>query len=222
MSLEFIDRHRGFLTEAERSRAEALRLDRVRHEYLRTRLLQRFTLSRYANVDPSDWVFAGAPGHRPEIASPAEYSWLRFNLTHTSGLIACAVARDAAIGVDAERIDPLTDVEGVASRFFTPREAKALRRLDPDLRRVRFLQHWTLKEGCFKALGTGLTTAMDALQVTFEADASFTVCFSSALPFSASDWQFESRAPTSDHVLGLAIAKGRRPSFTTQLHWHEA
>ena len=216
----FLDANLGLLTSEERGRADALKLERIRHEYLRTRLLQRLTLSRYADVDPKDWVFAALPGQRPEIAAPHHQTSLRFSLTHTAGLIACAVARDVAIGLDAERIGPATDIAGVASRFFAPEEAEALLRLEGSLRQHRVLELWTLKEACFKALGTGLSTGMDALRLDFKDDGSFEARFTAAIDGEPRDWQFERRAPTTDHILGLAIRKGQQPNFRTRLRWH--
>ena len=55
----------------------------------------------------------------PAVAFP-ELSFLRFNLSNTRGLIACAVARDREIGVDVEsRLRAGMTVE-IAHRFFRP------------------------------------------------------------------------------------------------------
>src|SRR3954464_9891898 len=93
--------YEALLAPEERARKARYYLEKNRHEYLLTRALCRGVLSRYEAVPPAAWVFSQNSHGRPEIASPAG-TGLSFNLTNTSGLIACLVARDREIGVDVE------------------------------------------------------------------------------------------------------------------------
>ena len=79
--------------------------DRDRRAFLMTRALVRTTLSRYAPVAPADWRFITNAHGRPEILDrPAGVPDLRFNISHTDGLIACAVTIGREVGVDVEHI----------------------------------------------------------------------------------------------------------------------
>jgi 4'-phosphopantetheinyl transferase len=58
------------LSAEERARAEGCHLERTRTEQLVARGLVRTTLSRYADVDPTDWTFRANTWGRPEIDGP--------------------------------------------------------------------------------------------------------------------------------------------------------
>jgi hypothetical protein len=80
---------------------------------------------------------------------------LRFNISHTDGLIACAVTIGREVGVDVETRRPSL-LHDVAGRHFAPREVSDLRSL-PELEQDRvFFDYWTLKEAYIKARGFGL------------------------------------------------------------------
>src|SRR5262245_37667944 len=93
-----------WLTPPEKARRSRLRTERLRHEFLVTRVLCRVVLSHYAPVAPPAWRFRAGTRGKPAIARPSRFASLRFNLTHTEGLIACAVTRAGEVGIDAEDI----------------------------------------------------------------------------------------------------------------------
>ena len=104
-----------------------------------------------AHVDtfpPSAWRFVAGPTGKPEVAPAFARSKLHFNLSHTRGLVACAVGFDYDLGIDAEAVDGggPKDELGPATTFFAPDEAALLRGLAEDQRRRAFVRIWTLKE----------------------------------------------------------------------------
>lgn len=83
---------------------------------------------------------------------------LDFNISHTDGLVVCAVEKDVEsprIGVDAETLRgrTRTDMERVAARWFTDAERK---RFSGAPTEENFLSIWTAKEAMAKFIGTGL------------------------------------------------------------------
>jgi len=94
-----IDSCQALLSAEERERHRRLVRPRNRHEYLVAHALVRTSLSRYADVHPRDWVFRANENGRPEIQSPRLVSPIRFNLSHTDGLVACICAVDREVGV---------------------------------------------------------------------------------------------------------------------------
>ncbi len=126
---ELLAGYRAILSADEIARYERFWFDRDRHLHLVAWALVRTVLSKYADVNPEAWEFRTNRYGRPEITGPASTTTLRFNLSHTRGLIACIVAPELDVGVDVE--DRRRDTAGaeIARRFFSPREVAAFERL---------------------------------------------------------------------------------------------
>src|SRR5262245_60590630 len=104
-ALSRIDAYRALLTPDEHERMHRFVFERDQVSFLLTRALVRTTLSRYAAIAPCDWRFVANDYGRPEILErPAGVPDLRFNISHTDGLIACAVAVGREVGVDVENV----------------------------------------------------------------------------------------------------------------------
>src|SRR5262249_1633095 len=117
------------------------------------------------NLDcaPRDLRFVtDGPGGRPELA--ASHPPLRFNLSHTHGLVACVVAR-AACGVDVESLGT-ADHDELAPSVLAPTELADYRALPDTERRERLLEIWTLKESYLKGIGLGLSRPLDSVAFT--------------------------------------------------------
>ncbi len=141
----------------ERQQAQAFRFQRDRDLYTAAHLFLRRILSCYASLSPDRWQFSRNAYGKPALADPA-YGWLQFNLSHTHGLIACAVARDRAVGVDVEGIRNLSDLPGLCRYAFAPVEtADVLATLGQQAQTERFFSYWTLKEAYIKARGMGFS-----------------------------------------------------------------
>ncbi len=201
----WIERHIHALAPEEKARIASLGLDRLRHEYVCTRIMQRQVLSRYADADPVAWRFVEAPQGKPSIGEPENERGIRFNLSHTGGLIALALCRDAEIGVDVEMLDRESDVTSLARRFFAPTETAALLALQEDAQRSTFFQLWTLKEACLKALGVGLFTPLDLVRFERSEDRALVPAFVDEALLNAGRWHTETLRPTREHILGLAV-----------------
>src|SRR5690348_15761314 len=92
----------ALLEEGERGRAGGFLVERPREGYIWARALVRTALAGHTGVEPRDFVCRSAGRGKPEIAGPREHVGLRFNLSHTRGLAACAVALGREVGVDVE------------------------------------------------------------------------------------------------------------------------
>ena len=57
---------------------------------------------------------------------------MRFNLSHTRGMVACAVIRELEIGVDVESATRRLQHRDLAERFFGEDELRALRAMAPE------------------------------------------------------------------------------------------
>ena len=198
-------RLRTILPEEERARADRYRFAHDRRTSLVTRALVRLTLSRYCDVPPARWRFRNNDHGRPEVASPA--SPLRFNVSHTDGLVVCLVGWERELGVDAERIDPDRRWLELADRFFAPAEARALRQVPAARRPLRFLEYWTLKESYVKARGRGLTLPLSGFRFDLPATAGegIRIRFTPAVDDDPARWQFTLERLGAGHVAATAI-----------------
>jgi 4'-phosphopantetheinyl transferase len=172
------------------------------------RALARTMLSRYANVQPRDWPFIIDAHGRPELAMrPAHAPDLRFNLTHTHGLVACAVTVGRELGIDVEHIGRAVNFD-VPERFFSQQEVEDLRALPKLEQRTVFFDYWTLKESYIKARGMGLALPLAAF--SFDANGPRTaIAFEPPIEDDPAAWQFE-ELRIGEHTVAIAIRGARQ------------
>lgn len=196
----------NILNLEECQQAQAFRFPRDRDLYVAAHLFLRQVLSRYAPVSPDGWQFSRNAYGKPTIANPAQ-GWLQFNLSHTHGLIACAVARDRAVGVDVESIRNLNNLPGLCQYAFAPVEtADVLAAPSQQAQTERFFSYWTLKEAYIKARGMGLSLPLQ--QFTFQHLAGrWQLHCEPALQDSDTCWQSDTLR-ISQHYLAYCIQSG--------------
>jgi len=135
-------------TPEDAERANRFATPTLRRRYLRAHAALRDILRSHTN---SPLVFAQYEKGKPYLASDPT---LHFNLTHSRDLALVAVTRACRVGIDVERIRPMTDIVAIAQRYFpsgsplpaTPRD---------------FFRQWTRFEARLKAQGTGLFGIME-------------------------------------------------------------
>ncbi len=207
---------RRVLSAAEWDRHEGLRVEADRTRYVASRILLRAMLARFSGPSAATWEFRTEKNGRPMVAEPKSNSGLRFSITHTSGLVACAVADGFDLGVDAEAHDRATDFLAVAERFFAPSEVNHLRGASPPDQPGVFFDQWTLKESFVKALGQGLTAPLD--QFAFNVQGSPPqISFTGKMAARPEDWQFDLWRPTDRHSMAVAIRRPATDNVTINL-----
>ncbi len=202
-----LEDYRQLLSPAEIERLGEIGSARVRHEYLVTRALVRTTLSRYLAVRPEDWEFEASGGGRPEIALPSA-SRLRFNLSHTRGVVACLVTEAIDAGVDVENMERSLDVEGLAERRFAAEEAAELRACPAALKQRHFFGLWTLKEAYLKACGHGITRPLRSVVFSLVGGERLGARLDPPLEDRAEDWQFGLFELSSSVLMAVALGRG--------------
>jgi 4'-phosphopantetheinyl transferase len=193
------------LTVEERARRDRFVFDRDRRDFVVAHALVRRMLSRYGETSPEDWRFdTDAHGKPSVVTSQAGMPPLVFNLSHTHGLVACAVARGTSLGIDVERVDRMTLGPEIAARYFAAAEIRMLDTQAPEAYAGRFIELWTLKEAYIKAVGTGLAHPLDSFAFAFEGESGLQ--FAAPSGVAASDWQFLLAAPTANYRLAIAVS----------------
>jgi 4'-phosphopantetheinyl transferase len=212
-----LDAYEALESEDERERRLRLRFDRDRHERLVSVALVRTTLARYTDVAPRAWVFERNEHGRPEPVPGHGGPPLRINLSHTRGLVACAVTVDRDIGVDVECVVRRGDPVAIADRYFAPAEVRALHACPAVHRRDRFFQYWTLKESYIKARGMGLRIPLRRFSFHLDAGQEIRVTFDAELEDDARDWQFALFRPTTTHVVAVGVRRGSGPDLSMRI-----
>ncbi|MGD9364358.1 MAG: 4'-phosphopantetheinyl transferase superfamily protein [Desulfobacteraceae bacterium] len=202
---DLLSEYRNLLAEEECIKHQQFYFHSHRKQYLVSRALMRTTLSQYTDVAPREWRFSTNQYGRPEIEWPIIDLPLRFNLSHTRGLIVFAVALQHSIGVDLEATKCREVDVAMMARFFTPSEIRALHALPPSLHLDRFFEIWTLKEAYIKARGVGLSIPLDKFSFQIEDDQPLRVSFDSQFNDLSHNWSFWILQPTMQHKAALAL-----------------
>ena len=223
-------RMRTLLTDEEHARVARYHFAHHRHAALVTRALVRSALSHYADVAPTDWRFVATDAGRPEIAAPDRHPSLRFNLSHTAGLIVCAVNVTRDVGCDVESLDRKTPLDQLAERYFSPVEAAELRACAESDRAERFFRYWTLKEAYMKARGLGLRIPLGSFSLSFgnaplsadlEHAAPARISFHEPEPHRGfadpAAWQLATMSVGGEHVLSWAAYRPDRADLAIRL-----
>lgn len=215
-------RYRELLTAEESDKVQRYRFEKHRHDALITRAFVRDTLSHYCERLPQEWRFEKGEKDKPEIIDPPLP--LRFNLSHTEGMIVCAICLHHDLGADVEHIDRNTDTLGIADRFFSPTEVKELFSLpDDESKRSRFFDYWTLKESYIKAWGLGLAIPLDQFSFHIgETDDPITnhnidLSFAPERKDDPEQWQSWLFYPNKTHRMALSIRNDKQQPYRLTL-----
>ncbi len=197
------------LDQSERARAERFHFEHDSQSYIAAHALTRAMLSQHTGKAPSAWCFETGPHGKP-IVTGTDVP-LRFNLSHTRGLVAVAVTLQHDVGVDVEQIEPKRLGLDVAERFFAPAEVGHLRALPQAGRTDASYAYWTLKEAYIKATGLGLSCPLDAFAFVLEP---LSICFSDRIIDNPAHWFFRRFCPAETYALALAV-RHNNPSQVT-------
>jgi 4'-phosphopantetheinyl transferase len=156
-----------WLSPVEHKRWQRLRLEADRQRFLLARALVRSVLGTCVQQAPESLQFVCNHYGKPELLQPAATpeQTLRFNLSHTRGLLVLAVTAADEIGVDVESITREAEMLALAERYFAASEVAMLRAADPLQLHELFFRLWTLKEAYVKARGLGLQLGLDSFAI---------------------------------------------------------
>lgn len=201
----------ALLSPDERAHFERIGAASVKQQYWQTRLGIRRILSFYApSVAMTRWQFVRNAHGRPDLHTPELPFGLRFNISHTGGMIVIAVTSGGDIGVDVEHTSRQPRVLDLAHRYFSARELADLRALEAGEQLSRFLHLWTLKEAYIKACGMGLAIPLDSFSVLLE-QGGIGVEFAPSRDDDAARWRFWQLKLMNDYLAAIALGRESHP-----------
>jgi 4'-phosphopantetheinyl transferase len=204
----------AWMSPDERARFDRFRHDDDRHMFALGRLMARTLVGRALGLGPAEWAWREGPHGRPEIDRPD--SDVRFNLSHSAGLVICALSRGRMVGVDVESLTRRAPDPAIVPRYCSPAEADDVR-AHGDRWRDRFLTYWTLKEAYLKACGLGISVSLSDISMALDGDRT-RIAFERSLAGTDDRWAFHLWQPGPRHLAAVAAATptGTRPTF--QVH----
>ena len=197
------------LSQDEHARWQGFKFEKHRREYLATHVLARIALSSGGALLPQAWRFRlnayGKPAVEPDCG-------LQFNLSNSQGLVVCAVARGAEVGVDVEPHSRAESILEVAQRVFSPLEVDQLEALKLNDKPGRALRLWTLKEAYIKARGVGLALPLAKISFCFNQEESIRMVLDPVLDDDPQRWQF-CLLEHAGHCVALVVESRSMPAL---------
>jgi len=194
------------LSAGEKDRAERFRFPRDRQCYVAAHGLLRTILGRYVDVEPRQLRFCRGDHGKPFLAPVPGSDAVRFNVSDSGDLALFAVTREREVGVDLERVRPLTEVHEIARAFFSDKEYAVFCTLSADQKQEAFFACWTRKEAYLKARGVGLFLPFDQFDVSLLPGEPAALLGTRGDPREASRWSLRELRPGPGYAAALAAA----------------
>lgn len=190
------------LSPAERERASRFVFERDRLDFVIAHALLRRELSDRHDLPAEAWTFATTEFGKPLVTGPPAAD-IAFNLSHTRGLVACAVSTGCDVGIDVEAVDGPASMLDLAAHYFSSREIADLQRCPAAERQTRFIELWTLKEAYVKAMSIGLSHPLHTFSFLFEPPASLRL--ETGPTHDPREWQFALFALAERYRMAVAV-----------------
>jgi len=187
------------LSERKQARQHTNALDHDCH--ILACALRRSILSRYLRAKPHELKFTYNKNGKPQLSGGE----LRFNVSHSSGLMVCGVSRRFDVGVDVERIRAGVEEE-IAGWFLSLRALRFLEKLPKPRRAQTFFRGWTRMEACGKALGLAFPENVHNFETLFENANAFPG--SNASPIDHFSCQVQDFEPRKGYAAAIATRGG--------------
>ncbi len=159
------ERFSTFLSPAEQARAKRFKFPDDRRHYVAAHGYLRRILSHYCQVEPHALILESLPSGKPRVIGAGKLPEMEFNLTHSHGRGAVAVACGRAVGIDLEKVRVEVDCRRLASRYFSAQEQSSVFAASEQRLPGVFLRHWVGKEAYLKGIGVGLQFPLDQCEV---------------------------------------------------------
>lgn len=157
-----------YLSADECQRADRLKIEQKREQFIITRSLLRLMLSRSLDTAPEDIGFSYEEHGKPVLKDHMSHKSIEFNISHSGDYALVAITLDHKVGVDIEQINPRTEFQSLANRFFSEKERTELLGLNHEQQCDAFYRIWARKESFIKATGQGIAFGLDKFSVPVE------------------------------------------------------
>lgn len=197
-----------WLSSDEQEQAARFLRQADRERFVRSHQALRYVLGAYLGRAPEALRFRAGPQGKPELDG-SNRDRLPFNLSHSGRHVLIGIG-GPAIGVDVEACRPIGDPLAIARAHFHPGEVADLTRLSGSERIGAFFRCWTRKEAVVKALGLGLSLALDRFRVAVTPSEAALLCWEQPDP-SEEGWSLHDLDLGPDAAGAVAIPRAGTP-----------
>lgn len=198
----FTNRLRQQLSSEEQQRADRFRFEKHQTAFIIARGLLRILLGTYLDVEPVAIQFCYGSNGKPSVPDAPD---LHFNISHSGEMVLYGFRQDRRIGVDVEHIRVVSNMEGIARRFFSAEEYRDLLTVPRGHRRKAFFDCWTRKEAFVKAVGDGLSYSLDRFRVALRPDQRAELISIDNRPGSEAGWSLYDIAPSESYAAAVIL-----------------
>jgi len=156
------------LSEDEKVRADKLKVELKRNQFIITRAVLRVLLSNCIETKPEAITFHYEQHGKPYITDQYNNKTIEFNISHSGDYALIALTLGNKLGIDIEEMNSKIDYPTLSKRFFSEQENKALMNLKESNQLDAFYRTWVRKEAFIKAVGTGVAFGLDTFSVSQE------------------------------------------------------
>jgi 4'-phosphopantetheinyl transferase len=200
----------GWLSPAERERAARFHFEVDRRRFVAAHGMLRSLLGHQLGLRPAELSIEADHYGKPRLGAHLG-SDLRFNVSHAAGRALYGLMSGKEIGVDAEDVRPLKDMEALAREVFSYGELAEWISVPIERRVDAFFCGWTRKEAFMKALGRGLNFPLSAFDVSLAPDRPARLLWVEPESGPASRWSMAAWSPEAGFVAALVIDSGSAP-----------
>jgi 4'-phosphopantetheinyl transferase len=161
LALENEQHWRGILTTDEQERADRYCFAADRRRFTVTRAILRTLLGQYLDAAPKSLCFEYNEFGKPSLARAQNPRGINFNAAHSGDCSLLAFGLAMHVGVDVEHLQAERNIVELARAVFSASQYVSFLGLPDGARKETFFEAWTRKEAVAKALGGGLSIALD-------------------------------------------------------------
>ncbi len=202
------ERFSSWLSETEAARVKRLRSRELRQRFTISHGLVRKILGCYLRQPAEKIELDVSPFGKPFLAgaSSARSPRLRFNYSHSAGLLILAASEEYDLGIDIEEINPEIGHAEIASHFFDQDEKSWLQTLGPEDQVKAFYFLWTCKEAVLKADSSGLRQSLDGIKIEFKPEEEKWLGWLAGGKMKKAPWTLQPFSPESGYAAALAYS----------------
>lgn len=156
------------LSEDELQRANRLKIEEKKKQFVVTRGALRKILSNLLNVSADKIPFCYGEHNKPYIEYQYDKQSIEFNISHSGNYALIAIGLGCKIGVDIEMMNHEIDYQSLSRRFFSDKENEMLFQLNEEQQLDAFYRIWVRKESFIKANGKGIAFGLDRFSVSLD------------------------------------------------------